>query len=72
MQGKYCYGFYYDKQCCSRGQLPIGNNKEASLAQDVGVAPPPRALGELHIKAHTEMLCPKGVPYVKLSFTSIK
>ena len=41
MQGKYCYGVYYDKQCCSPGQLPIGNNKEASLAQDVGVAPRP-------------------------------
>ena len=46
--------------------------KEASLAQDVGGFPPPlpRALGELHIKAYTEMLHPKGVPYVKLSFTS--
>ena len=41
MQGKHCYGFYYGKQCCSPGQLPIGNNKEASLSQDEGGSPPP-------------------------------
>ena len=44
MQVKYCYGFYYRKQFCSPDQLLIGNNKEASLAQDVGGVPP-RVLG---------------------------
>ena len=65
MQGKYCYGFYYDKQCCSPSQLPIENNKTPVLLK-MWMVPPLRALGELapgpllalgelHIKAYTEM-----------------
>ena len=47
--------------------------RSQSCSRCGGFSPPPplpRALGELHIKAYTEMLHPKGVPYVKLSFTS--
>ena len=75
MQGKYCYGFYYDKQCCSPSQLPIENNKTPVLLK-IWMFPPPPGLGGT---------CPRpppglggtpykslygDVPYVKLSFTS--